>query len=206
MELKPTSGLVTIEELIEIVPSFPSIAVTGPERSGTTITTEMICASTGYTNVSEETWDNSFESLWGLLRERDRIVVHAPHLTFRVHEIDRHCPDRVLVVFVLRAVGDIVASQRRNHWGSRSEHCPDDGDPKGWGNPASRWYDAVSYKLFRDQIDPEAHLCLNRQRCWHRHQKQRVRNYAEVEYETLRSHPLWLEPEERRRREAGAES
>src|SRR4051794_24291722 len=84
MKSKTTSGLVTIEELIEIVPAFPCIAVTGPERSGTTITTEMISSSTGYTNVPEETWDNSFDSLWQLLRERDRVVVHAPHLTFRV--------------------------------------------------------------------------------------------------------------------------
>ena len=195
MELKSTGRLVTIETLVELARQFPCIAVTGPERSGTTIATEMICFSTGYTSVSEETWDNSFESLWHLLRERNRITVHAPHLTFRVHEIDRHCPDRVLVVFMLRAVEDIVASQRNCHWGSLSEHCADDGDPKGWGNPASRWYDAASHQLFRDEIDPDAHLCLNRQQCWRRRQKHLVRHYVEVQYETLRSHPLWLEPE-----------
>ena len=192
-------GLVTIEQLIDLAPSFPCVAVTGPERSGTTITTEMICAGTGYTNIAEETWDNDFEALWQLLRSGDRLVVHAPHLTFRVHEIDRHCPDRVLVVFVLRAIEDIVASQRRNHWGSRSGHCPDDSDPKGWGNPASRWYDAASYELFRDAIDPDAHLCLNRQVCWHQRQKHLVRHYVEVEYERLQSNPLWREPEQRRR-------
>jgi hypothetical protein len=159
----------------------------------------MLCWSTGYANVGEETWDNDFVSLWRLFRERDRIVVHAPHLTYRVHEIDRHCPDRVLVVFMLRAVDDIVASQRAVHWGSRSEHCADDSDPKGWGNPASRWYDSVSYELFRNEVDPAAHLCLNRQRFWHSWQKEFVRNYVEVEYEKLRTHPLWLEPPARRR-------
>jgi hypothetical protein len=191
--------VVTIERLVELAPSFPCVAVTAPERSGTTITTEMICSSTGYTNVPEETWDNSFDTLWRLLRDRERIVVHAPHLTFRVHEIDQHCPGRVLVVFVLRAVEDIVASQRNAHWGMLSEHCPDDGDPKGWGNPASRWYDGASHESFRDVIDPTAHLCANRQRCWHLRQKPLVRNYVEIEYESLRSHPLWLEPEARRR-------
>ena len=187
-------GLVSIEQLLELAPAFPCIAVTGPERSGTTITTEMICAGTAYTNIAEETWDNDFEALWRLLNSRDRLVVHAPHLTFRVHEIDQQCPDRVLVVFVLRAIKDIVASQRRNHWGSRSEHCLDDSDPKGWGNPASRWYDASSYELFREDIDPYAHLCHNRQICWHRRQKHLVRHWVEVEYESLRSNPLWLEP------------
>jgi hypothetical protein len=194
-----TGRLATIEEVMSLAPRFPCVAVTGPERSGTTIATEIIAAGTGYANVEEEAWDNDFDALWRLLRDRDRIVVHAPHLTFRVHQIDRHCPDRVLVVFMLRAVDDIVASQRRNHWGSRSGHCPDDSDPKGWGNPASRWYDAPSYNLFRDDIDPAAHLCLNRQTCWHRRQKHLVRHYVEVEYETLRTHRLWLEPDQRRR-------
>ena len=192
-------GIVTIEKLVELVPQFPCVAVTGPERSGTTIATEMICSSTGYMNVSEEAWDNDFGLLWRLLCKGDGIVVHAPHLTFRVHEIDRHCPERVLIVFMLRAVADIVASQRNCHWGARSEHSADNGDPKGWGNPASRWYDAASHEMFRDVIEPEAHLCLNRQRVWHRRQKQLVSNYVEVEYETLRSHWLWLEPEKRLR-------
>jgi len=192
-----SNRLVTIEEIVPIALQFPCIAVTGPERSGTTITTEMICWSTGYANVPEETWDNDFDALWRTLRERSRIAIHAPHLTFRVHEIDRHCPERVLVVFVLRAVEAIVASQRKAHWGSLSGHCPDDGDPRGWGNPASRWYDRTSHELFQDDIDPEAHLCLNRQRCWHRRQKQHVRNFVEVEYESLRIHPLWLDPEQR---------
>ena len=196
----PLRQIVTVEGLLECVPQFPCVVVTGPERSGTTIMTGMISYSTGYTNIPEETWDNDFESLWRLLRERDRIVVHAPHLTYRVHEIDEHSHDRVLVVFMLRKIDDIVESQRNCQWGSRSEHCPDDGDPRGWGNPASRWYDTVSYELFRDEIDPNAHLCLNRQRCWHLRQKDHVRNYVEVEYETLRSHPLWLNPEQRRRR------
>ena len=190
--------LVTIDELIGLVPGFSCVAVTGPERSGTTITTEMISSSTGYTTVSEETWDNDFEKLWALLREQDRLVVHAPHLTFRVHEIDSHCPERVLVVFVLRAVDDIVRSQRNCHWGSRSGHCPDDGDPRGWGNPQSRWYDRRSHELFEDEIDPAAHLCWNRQQVWHKRQKPLVRHHVEIEYETLRSHPLWLEPEQRR--------
>jgi len=161
--------------------------------------TEMIAFSNAYTNIAEETWDNDFGLLWRLLNDRDRIVVHAPHLTYRVHEIDERCGDRVLVVFMLRDIEEIVASQRNCHWGSRSEHCPDDADPKGWGSPLSRWYDPVSYELFRDEIDPEAHLCLNRQRCWHRRQKQHVRNYVEIEYETLKSHALWLEPEHRRK-------
>ena len=99
MALESMNGLVTIEQLVVLAPQFPCVAVTGPERSGTTITTEMICSSIGYTNVIEEAWDNDFESLWRLLRERDRILVQAPHLTFRVHEIDRHCPERVLLVF-----------------------------------------------------------------------------------------------------------
>jgi hypothetical protein len=199
MALEAINRLVTIEELIPLALHFPCVAITGPERSGTTITTEIISSSTGYANVGEEKWDNDFQSLWRLLRERNRIVVHAPHLTFRVHEIDRHCPDRVLVVFVLRAVQDIVASQRNAHWGLLSEHCPDDGDPKGWGNPNSRWYDRESHELFIDVIDPEADLCLNRQQCWHRRQKQLVRNFVEVEYESLRTHPLWLDPAARRR-------
>jgi hypothetical protein len=159
----------------------------------------MIASSIGYTNVPEETWDNDFDALWSLLRDRERIVVHAPHLTFRVHEIERRCPNRALVVFLLRSVEDIVASQRNCNWGVLSGHSPDGLDPKGWGNPASRWYDAVSHELFRDVIDPDAHLCANRQACWHQSQKQLVMNFVEIEYETLRSHPLWLEPEQRRR-------
>jgi len=189
---------VTIEDLIALVPSFPAVAVTGPERSGTTIATEMICHSTGYANVIEETWDNDFDRLWRILGERQRVAVHAPHLTYRLHEVDEKCGDRVLVVFMQRSVDDIVASQRRANWGVRSGHCPDGGDPKGWGSPASRWYDGMSHELFRDVIDPDAHLCLNRQQVWERRQKALVSHYVDVEYESLRSHSLWLEPDRRR--------
>ena len=190
--------LVSIEDVIVLAREFPCVVVTGPERSGTSIATEMVSSSAGYDNVPEETWDNDFGYLWRLLNERKRIVVHAPHLTFRLHEIDRHCPDRALVVFMLRSPQDIVDSQRRANWGVLSEHCPDGGDPRGWGNPASRWYDAQSYELFRDLIDPAAHLCVNRQVCWRLRQRQCVEHFVEVEYETLRTHPLWLDPADRR--------
>jgi hypothetical protein len=200
--VEPPAQPAGIEEAGRIGARFPCIVVTGPERSGTWIAGEMIADMTGYSTIDEEVWDNDFGVLWQLLRERERIIVHAPHLTYRVHEVDLACPERVLVVFMLRAVEDILDSQRRNAWGSRSGHSPEGGDPKGWGNPDSRWFDRVSYELFKDEIDPDAHLCANRQRCWDRRQKQHVRNYVEVEYETMRSHPRWLEPGVRR---AGSE-
>lgn len=182
----------------EIGTHWRTIVVTGPERSGTNIAAKMIAHSLGCDYVPENSWGSDFGKLWAILNTADRrLVVHAPHLTYRVHEIDAHCGDHVLVVFMLRSVSEIVASQRRIGWGKTTGLSVDGEDPKGWGNPESVWFDRPSNDVFEEIIDPSRHLCENRQLVWHLRQKQHVKNLIEVAYESLQTHPLWLDKERR---------
>lgn len=82
--------------------------VAGPQRSGTKFAAEIIAEELGMRYVNESEFGvHALDRFWRLLDER--VVIQAPALSAYCHLL----PGHVAVVFMLRDVGQIAASQSR---------------------------------------------------------------------------------------------
>ena len=152
--------------MFEHLASYPRIAVTGPQRSGTRITAKMVAQDTGHTFVDETEFGVFDEVAWtATWRNKSNVVVQCPHMLKSI--VDRRDGD-LFVILVRRDLRDIHRSEARIGWNERKgglielrRFDLDDGDPA-----------AVKY----DYWDSE----------------EKVPYFLEVEYSSLREHPLYV--------------
>jgi len=156
--------------MFEWLSEFDTILVTGPQRSGTRITSKMIAHDTGYQYIDEDAFEmDSMYWLCSIMAEKNHIVVQCPVICRYVHML---AGDHVAVVLMRRKIEDIIASQQRIQW--------------PW-----EWLELARYDR-SDGVISEV-----KYRFWDQFQKERIKHAFEVEYESLASHPLWLSKEKR---------
>lgn len=148
-----------------LAPKGPIIVV-GPQRSGSRACAKMIAHDTYREYVDEkDVYTHSRRAAREHLRER--IVLQAPGLTYCVHRLAQHIDD-LFVVMMIRDIDDIIRSQDRIGWRSEAQELcryglrPDEG-------PIS----AVKYNVWEEQ-------------------KEHIKHYLEVEYDSLKAHDLWV--------------
>jgi len=160
--------------MFEYLAGFRAILVTGPQRSGTCITARCIAQDLGYKYVDEDDigWrdasQNKENRLLAITQEGQGIVVQAPACAHICTVIGTQ--DDVAVVFVMRQVEDILASQERIGWPYEDVELNKYPEEYRLGTAAETKY---AY--------------------WEGVQKPLIRHPFEVEYESLRGHPLWIE-------------
>jgi hypothetical protein len=148
---------------------YPRIIVSGPHRSGTTICGEMIAADTGHESLREESfgWSNIERFQQCLLREN--VVLQAPFFSYALH----YLAGDALVVFLKRNLDAIRVSQSRM--------VTDMGQQTGWGIAEFRLQ-----KYHAESPDPAVVY-----EAWE-DQKPLLKHVLEIEYESLKEHPLWI--------------
>lgn len=151
--------------MFEKLQKYKKIVVTGPQRSGTTICSRMIACDTGHSCVDETAFGAENESGWRQVLERNNVVVQCPAMSKLCSDLGNN----VLVVFMRRDVGDIMASQSRIDWGSEGHELKKYGAE---GDIAQVKYD------YWEQNKPA--------------------NWIDVEYESLKKHPLWIDKQYRK--------
>lgn len=120
--------------MFEHLSVYPRVVVTGPQRSGTTITAQMIAHDTGHTCIDETEFGvYDVQRFRELVTTRSGIVVQAPHM---LREIVDDPPPAVFVVLMRRELPEIHASDERIGWTKGGAHRPElgifdleDGDP-----------------------------------------------------------------------------
>lgn len=138
------------------------ILVTGPQRSGTTICARMIAHDCGLEYIDEDQIGVDNLSLaHELFMARRDIVLQAPALARWCHKLKAD-----LVVFMMRKVFDIVASQERIKWGCEAIELARYGATEG---PIAR----VKYEY------------------WHRVQRPAIENTLEVCFDDLARHKMF---------------
>lgn len=158
---------------------YPNIVVTGPQRSGTRICTHMIAYDTGYKSVEEKAIEYDEYPRLELILQEPGHVVQCPCLCHMAHQM----PDEVLVVFMQRPVDEIIASQKRINW--------------DWEQREKDSYGLAKTPLFGDddprtgELNGKEPIALIKQVMWKR-QKQDIKHWLEIEYHSLKSHPLWI--------------
>jgi hypothetical protein len=160
--------------MFENLKAWPRIVVGGPQRSGTSIIAKMISHDTRHRLFGEERIrTDSMNRFWNLLRTTRNGVFHCPAMTRWLHLLAKE--DRgLLVVMCKRSLDEIKASQERIRW--------------MWEAPELLRYDRTS--------GSQAEI---KYAFWENHQKPALQEQGlEVEYSTIKEHPLWVSPEDRK--------
>lgn len=157
--------------MFENLKNFSKIIVTGPQRSGTRICAKMIAADTGYEYFDESVISvKDVAKLQDLLKYEKNFVIQAPGISFCVEDF---AADDTLIVFMMRDIPSILASQKTCGWGCN------DRELKKYGLAPGRNACEVKYDFWNDQ-------------------KELILWWREVQYDSLKDHPLYLAEEKRK--------
>jgi hypothetical protein len=168
--------------MFEHLKDFSKILVTGPQRSGTTICAAMIAHDTGHRFVREDEFRNQVSLLMNLVLGDERLSIQCPAQARWVADFGSY--NDVAVVWMLRPLEEIIASQQRINWQWEDEEL---GKYAGF--------------IHLDTQEPIASVKL---RYWQVFQKPTILHPYEVEYHSLADHPLWIDEETRRNGKWGA--
>lgn len=151
---------------------FKKILVTGPQRSGTTIAAHIIAKELGYKYYDErDVGVRSISLLIQRLLTDEPAVIQGPCFCSVVQWIDT--PDTAVVLMV-RDIDEIRASEARINWPEEKKELQN---------------------YFRD----EGIISITRYENWEKYQKPNMRvPYFELEYSSLKEHPMWIEKENRK--------
>ena len=155
---------------IRLVRGAKNILVTGPQRSGTTITARILAYDLGLDYVDEDDvgWigasENDSEELYRILENEEGKVIQAPACAHISHKL----PDTTVVVFCIRDPKDIIASQERIGWE----------------------LECVELKKYPEDYRAQP-IAKTKYAYWEDVQRSQTKHWFEIEYESLRGHFLW---------------
>ncbi len=172
--------------MFDFLKEHNQIIITGPHRAGTTIATEMIAHDLDYGCLREERV-TLFYTLNSRINDNHlnnkKTVYQAPLLASQCHTL----PDFVAVVFMIRNVDDIIASEKRINWGE-----------PGVGNEPR---EMDKYFQYIDDPDPNwknMSIADVKYHVWNTIQKKSIKFAYELEYNKLSEHELWVPKEQRK--------
>lgn len=148
--------------------------VVGPQRSGTTFAANVIAADLKRRYVDEQDAKGAPAlHVDQLLKLAEPVVVQCPAWTYCCHRL---ASSRTAVVLIRRSLEEILASQERIGWTQRCEP----GELARYG---------VS----------QGPIAEVKYRFWDQHQRAALgRHGYEVEYDSLKAHPMWVDKNLRR--------
>jgi hypothetical protein len=169
--------LISASDLMPKLQSFKKILVTGPQRSGTTIASRILAEELKLNWCLEELIDvDNLEKFFKLHFERDEYVLQAPGLSYICHQLPVDA-----VVFVWRNDDDIAKSATRISWESNE-------------------YELRKYffePLWEDGIHPYPNSWKLKKTVWETRQIKTIQQAFTLDYESLKTHPLWIDREQR---------
>lgn len=162
--------------MFEYLKSYRVIVVSGPQRSGTTICTRMIATDTGHQFVPEEGFGFYNIRLWRyMVEKKHNLAIQCPTMSRWIHEFGEL--EDVAIVWMLRPLDEILASQERINW--------------------TATYQRKELLNYGPEAQPP--IALVKLNYWQTVQKPVIRHAYEVEYHSLETHPLWVSSEQRKK-------
>jgi hypothetical protein len=172
--------------MFESLEQYPTILVTGPHRSGTTLAAECIAVDTGHAFIPEEHFEcDNLSKFQQILTKRQNIVVQCPAVFRLVLEITGF---RMLKICMWRSIREIKASMQRMYQRSGKHldgYIANEKNLAKWGLTEGFIADVIYEKWFDWVASGKAH------------------NYMLLPYEHLKHHRLWVA--EKIRRDLGKE-
>ena len=150
---------------------FNIILVTGPQRSGTRIAARCIAADTGHQYIDEQEFGVHDKARFdALIATRKNVVIQCPGMAHIIQTYGAR--DDVLIIFMLRELHEIQASEERIDWQGNS-------------------HELGKYK------QKEGRAATFKYAYWLTHQRRKIKSWREIDYATLVGHPLWVASENR---------
>lgn len=155
------------------------ILVSGPHRSGTTITAAMIANDLDY--EFQEDVQDQLETFAGSHQIHRPTVFHCPSYCHFIHQL-ASIPE-LAAVMVVRNVDTVIASQKRIPWA----------------------FEPTQINAYRFRATPKPAFAIQppiaevKYRYWQEIQKSIFgKNGYEIHYDDLKFHSMWLSPEQRK--------
>lgn len=184
--------------ILKKLQKFNKIIVSGPQRSGTTIATEIIAYDLGLTAIREDFLDqlgtrinSDHLQLWlDTIQNRHHFTLQCPKMSHYLHHLAKQ--KDVAVIFMARDLSDIISSQTR----ISQQSAP------GWQQLKEPEYKSYYKELvhaedidFRpDWNQPAAQI---KYEFWHQFQKPQLQHPYDLDYDSLKHHPLWVNQSQR---------
>lgn len=160
----------TIFDIIDIIKilDFKKVLIIGSQRSGTTITGKILSSEINYEYIDEGAINvDDLLLFYKIYFEKESFVMQAPGLTYISHKL----PKDIFFIYMNRNFEDIQKSANRISW-------------------IEDKYEAGKYFLETDKS-----WGIKKQ-IWDKWQKDLLQDrYAELSYESLEIHPLWIKKE-----------
>jgi len=176
--------------MFEYLKPFNKIVVTGPARSGTTIAAKMIADELGYIFVDESCFDGgSIKKFNFFLRVPKKLVVQMTCMIGAIHTLGKG--DDLAIVLMRRNIDDINNSIDNTLELPSYSSERDKANPDNFSGCTEAWK-----KNFLDKYgitDLFVNIPKIVYNFWDDFQKYQINHYFEIEYESLKNHPLWID-------------
>lgn len=125
----------TRKEVIQSLSKYSKLIVSGCQRSGTTIFSQMLAQEFNFTWIDETDIANDWHEVYRLLGENGSFVLQAPALSSRIDMIpeNKDCA----IVWIRRPKSEVVRSMERINWGIH-EAQEKRAYVKRWGYPSTQ--------------------------------------------------------------------
>tara|TARA_R110001592_G_scaffold243282_4_gene504280 strand:- start:195 stop:890 length:696 start_codon:yes stop_codon:yes gene_type:complete len=198
-EFQHTLETTTYKE--ELFKGFRNILIIGPQRSGTTFTSQALAKTLGYNNIDEDAFNVKNAVKCREIMERGNNVIQAPGLT---HVAQFLADERDLVVFMVRKWSDIIKSVYKKN-----------GFLSDWVIMNHMYnYNLYNYmhphktglkvnvpeieEYFNKYVDKNNYYLDVVYKIWDYYQKDKVKNWINLSYESMETHPMWLDKSKRK--------
>ncbi len=185
----------------ELFKGFRNILIIGPQRSGTTFTSQALSKTLGYNNIDEDAFNVKNAIKCKEIMKKGNNIIQAPGLThvaqFMVDEDD-------LVVFMVRKWSDIIKSVYRkngflSNWITMNHMY--DYNLHNYMHPYKTGLNIDIPEIkeyFNKYVDKNNYYLDVIYKMWDYYQKDKIKNWINLEYESMKTHPMWLNKDSRK--------
>ena len=183
----------TVDYNESLFKGYKIIIIVGPQRSGTTFTSQALSNTLKFRNVDEGEFSVRDVNMFRNIMKQENIVIQAPAMTCRIQAL---IGKDDLVVFMSRKWSDIVKGVHRKNRSLSNwilmETMFD----------AERYYfneyDNTAGKFFDKHVNKNSYYLDAYYNMWKHYQSKIIPNCITLKYESMKNHPMWLDKSQRK--------
>ena len=192
----------------DLIKGYDRIVIVGPQRSGTTFVSQAITDTLSFKNIDEHAFNVKDVGMFKNIFKQKDIVVQAPGLTHLIHNL---VGENDLVIFMTRKWSDIIKSVYRkngklSNWILMGEmydvnkHYYTTGYYKDASGKIHYLYqekDSKCESIFEKVVEKDSYYLDVVYKMWKHYQRDLITNYIQLDYESMKSHPMWVDKQQR---------
>ena len=188
-----TVKLDTVDYNEDLFKGYKRIIIVGPQRSGTTFTSQALANTLNFRNVDEDEFGVRDINMFRNIMKQENIVIQAPAMTCKIQTL---VGNDDLVVFMVRKWSDIIKSVINKNNGLLSNwvfmNIMFDIERHNFNK-----YDSKAGEAFDKCVEKDCPYLNSYYNMWKHYQLKNIPNCIALEYESMKNHPMWLDKDQR---------